>query len=155
MRKRERRRDKGVMSQLFFEAICGELIARFSDWLKRLKYQEKTRISVAGTPLECMSKTCRDHAPSILLAAAASPVFFSPHRIRLPHLMHAIVTARSFGIPENSQPLPAQAMETSRTLPRSNHCINGLTIWRMRITRLGTRHQSLLRLHALGLVIAR
>src|SRR5205823_1792692 len=40
-------------------------------------------------------------------------------------------------------------------LPRSNHCINGLAIWRMTITRRGTRHQSLPRLHALGLVIAR
>ena len=54
-----------------------------------------------------------------------------------------------------SQPLPAQAMETSRTLPRSNHCINGLAIWRPTSTRLGTRHQALPRLHVLGLMIAR
>src|SRR5215510_6086634 len=46
-------------------------------------------------------------------------------------------------------------METSRTLPRSNHCINGLAIWRMTITRLETHHQSLPRLHALGLGVAR
>jgi hypothetical protein len=52
-----------------------------------------------------MSKTCRDHASSILLAATASPVFFSPYRIRLPRLIYAIATARSFCIPENSQPV--------------------------------------------------
>jgi hypothetical protein len=59
----------------------------------------------ARTSLEYTSKTCSDHAPSILLAATASPVFFLPHRIRLPHLMYAIAAARSFCIPENLQPV--------------------------------------------------
>jgi hypothetical protein len=70
-----------------------------------LKYEEKTHIWAAGTLLERTSKTCRDHAHSILLAATACPVFFSPHRFRLPRLTYAMAAARSFYIPENLQPV--------------------------------------------------
>src|SRR4029450_3395590 len=75
------------------------------SWPKRLQYEAKPHILTAGTSLERTRKTCRDHAPSILHVATACQVFFSPHRFRLPRLQYAMATARSFCIPENSQPV--------------------------------------------------
>jgi hypothetical protein len=69
-----------------------------------LKYHEQTRIWATSLLLAHTSKTCCAHAPSILPAATACHVFFSPHRFRLPRLTYAMATARSFYIPENLQP---------------------------------------------------
>jgi hypothetical protein len=81
-----------------------------------LKYEEKTHIWAAGTLLERTSTTGRDHAPFILLAATACPVFFSPHHFRLPRLMYVMATARSFYISENSQPVNRQRRATAKYL---------------------------------------
>src|SRR5215467_13889502 len=85
--------------------VASSLVASVVGLSHCLKYKEKTRSWAAGTLLERTSKTCRDHAYSIVLATTVCPVCFSPHRLRLPRLTYAMATVRSFSMPENSQPV--------------------------------------------------
>jgi len=59
-----------------------------------VQYRAKPHVEATGTSLERTSTTCRDQAPSIIHAATACQVFFSPHRFHLPRLTDAMTTAR-------------------------------------------------------------
>src|SRR5262249_38908976 len=83
--------------------VASSLVASVVGLSHCLKYKEKTRSWAAGTLLERTSKTCRDHAYSIVLATTVCPVFLSPHRLCLLRLTYAMATVRSFSMPENFQ----------------------------------------------------
>ena len=60
----------------------------------------------ARTSLECTSKTCSDHASSILHAAAACRAFVCRHHTRLSLLASPMAKVGSVYTPGNSQPAP-------------------------------------------------
>ena len=53
-----------------------ELVASFANRPNLLKYEEKTHVYVASTPLKRVGKTYGDHPHTVPRSAAASHTFF-------------------------------------------------------------------------------
>src|SRR5712691_11694211 len=61
-----------------------ELVASFSNRSNLLKYRDKTHICASREPIERTSKTCGDHAHSVLRSSPAGYAFFWRHQSRMP-----------------------------------------------------------------------
>src|SRR5262245_56655068 len=69
-----------------------------------MKHEQKMHVCTARTSLGCTSKTCSDHAHSILPAASACRVFFLRPHTALPLLAYPMAKVSSLRPPENSPP---------------------------------------------------